>query len=270
MTAPSGNQLAVGARSGYLFELDANGFPAAPSTAVYEGLEIKGLKASDLNVPNPRVITHAGNDRVLANDFLPSLEPITGEIRAANLGMALNAKVTNVNTFNVGDMTFMPWGTDQQGSEIDVALVVFQQSLDTSLKLRRYRTIIAPKIRAVPLASGMNENPNEQRYSIVSNPTGKHLWGTTIVNATEGATEAAFIEGMATYRPKVVAWKADGTEDEYLFPTDKPARDYTTPKIAVWDNGTLVAGGDMTLTATKVTFDTPPTTGHIIVALYEY
>ncbi len=270
MTAPSGNQLAVGARSGFLFELNSDGLPAATSTTVYEGLEIKGIKAADLNVPNPRVITHPGNDRVLANDFLPSLEPITGEIRAANLGMPLNSKVTNVNEFTVGDMTFMPWGTDQQGNEIDVALMVFQQSLDTALKLRRWRTIIAPKMRAVPLASGMNENPNEQRYSIVSNPTGKHLWGASLTTGVEGATEAAFVEGMATYRPKLVAWKADGTEDEFLFPTACPARDYSTPKIAVWDNGTLVAGGDMTLIATKITFDTPPTLNHIIVALYEY
>ena len=89
----------------------------------------------------------------------------------------------------------------------------------------------------------MNENPNEQRYSIVSNPTGKHLWGATIVNATEGATEAAFLEGMATYRPKVVAWKADGTEDEFLFPTDKPARDYTTPRSLYGTTGLLWLAG---------------------------
>ena len=200
MTATSGNQLAVGARGGFIFALDANGYPAADSTTVYEGLELKGLKAGDLNVPNPRVITHSGNDRVLANDFLPSLEPITGEVRAANLGMGVNAAITNVNTFTAGEMTFMPWGTDQQGSEIDVALMLFQQSLDTTSKLRRYRTIIIPKARAVPLASGMNENPNEQRYQIVSNPTTKHLWGTTMAVETEGATEAAFIEGMATYQ----------------------------------------------------------------------
>lgn len=270
MTAPSGNQLAVGARAGFIFELDSNGFPAAPSTAVYEGLEIKGLKAGDLNVPNPRVITHAGNDRVLANDFLPSLEPITGEIRAANLGMAVNAKITNVKTFAEADMTFMPWGTDQQGSEIDVAIFLFQQSLDTTLKLRRYRNIIIPKARAIPLASGMNENPNEQRYQIVSNPTTKHVWGATLEVATEGATEAAFLEGMSTYRPNLVAWKGNGTEVEFLFPTSKQAVDFTTPKVSVWDNGTPVAGGDMTIAADGVTFDVAPVSGHIIVALYEY
>jgi len=268
--ATSGNQLAVGARGGFIFPLDTNGYPAATSTTVYEGLEIKGLKASDLNIPNPRVITHAGNDRVLANDFLPSLEPITGEIRAANLGMSVNAAISNVLTYTEAGMTFMPWGTDQQGSEIDVALLTFQQSLDTDLKLRRWRVIIAPKMRAIPLASGMNENPNEQRYSIVSNPSNKHLWGTTLSVGVEGVTEASFHEGMSTYRPNLVAWKANGSATEFLFPTSKPAADFTTPLIKVWDNGTAVAGGDMTLAADGVTFDVAPTTGHIIVALYEY
>lgn len=270
MTAPSGNQLAVGARSGFIFELDANGYPAATSTTVYEGLELKGLKAGDLNVPNPRVITHSGNDRALANDFLPSLEPITGEIRTANLGMGLNSTVMNVNQYTVGDMTFMPWGTDQQGQEIDVALILFQQSLDTDLKLRRYRTIIAPRTRAIPLSSGMNENANEQRYQIVTNPASKQVWGATLTSATEGATEAAFHEGMATYRPKLVAWKANGTEDNFLFPTNRPCADIVTPKFAIWDNGAPVLAADYTLAADGVTFDTAPTTGHIIVALYEY
>jgi len=269
MTVTSGNQLAVGARAGFLFPLNSDGFPAASSTAVYEGLELKGLKAGDLNVPNPRVITHAGNDRVLANDFLPSLEPITGEVRVANLGMDANAAVMDVNKFSVGEMAFMPWGTDKQGSEIDTGLFLFQQSLDTTSKLRRYRVIIAAKTRAIPLASGMNENPNEQRYQIVTNPSSKHIWGTSLVEATEGATEAAFIEGMSTYRPNLVAWKADGTEDNFLFPTSKPAADHTTPKITVWDNGTLKSSG-VTYAADGITFTSAPTSGHIIVCLYEY
>lgn len=267
MSSPSGNQLAVGARSGWLFELNAAGLPAATSTSVYEGLELKGLKASDLNVPAPRTITHAGNDRVLANDFLPSLEPITGEVRVANLSLDVNAKVMSVKTFDVGEVKFMPYGTDKQGSEIDVALMTFQQSLDTTSKLRRWRTIIAPKVRAISLPSGMNENPNEQRYQIVSNPTTKHLWGTTLSDATEGATEAAFLEGMATYKPKVVAWKGDGTATEFLFPTDKPIAD--TTKIATFKDGVIVSSG-LTVTSTKITFDVAPTSGAIIVSLYEY
>lgn len=267
MTAPSGSQLAVGARSGWLFELNAAGLPAASSTTVYEGLELKGLKAADLNVPAPRTISHAGNDRVLANDFLPSLEPITGEVRVAALSLDVNAKVMNVKKFDVGEVSFMPYGTDQQGNEIDVALMTFQQSLDTSSKLRRWRTIIAPKIRAISIPSGMNENPNEQRYQIVSNPTTKHLWGTTLAAGTEGATEAAFLEGMATYRPKVVSWKGDGTATEFLFPTDKPIAD--TTKIATFKDGVIVSSG-LTVTSTKITFAVAPSNGAIIVSLYEY
>lgn len=268
MTAPTGNQLAVGAREGFFFALNANGYPDAQSTAVYEGLPIVGLKAADLNVPNPRVIPHSGNDRNLANDFLPSLEPITGEIRAANLGMDLNSTLMATKTYDVGSATFMGWGTSQQGSEIDAALLIFQQSLDTAAKTRNYRTIIAPKVRAVPLPSGMNENANEQRFQIVSNPASKHLWGEAFTNATEGFTEAAFEEGMVLYKPKVVAWKGDGSTVDFLFPTDRPAADIT--RVAVWNNGTPVAGGDMTIITTKITFDTAPVTGHIIVAFYEY
>lgn len=267
MPATSGNQLAVGARAGFIFALNAAGLPAATSTTVYEGLELKGLKASDLNVPNPRIITHSGNDRVLANDFLPSLEPITGEVRVANLGMPLAAKVNNVKTYAVGDVTFMPWGTDQQGSEIDVAMMVFQQSLDTDLKQRRYRTIVVPKARAVVLPSGMNENANEQRLSLVSNPSTKHLWGTTLSVATEGATEAAFHEGMATYRPKVVAWLADGTAVDFLFPTNAQSADVT--KVTTWKNGVIVSSG-LTVTTPKITFGSAPTLNDLIVSLYEY
>lgn len=265
MATPSGNQLAVGARRGYVFPLNSAGLPAAPSTAAYEGLEIKGLKAADLQIPDPRVIQHGGNDRLLATDFLPSMEAITGEIRTANLSQDVNAALTDVNKFTVGEMTFVPWGTDKQGSEIDIAFFVFQQSLDTDSKVRRWRNIVAPRVRAIPILSGMGEQPNEQRLRVVASPTANHLWGTALEEATEGATEMTFAEGMSEYKPKIVAWKADGTEDNFLFPTAFQAQ--STAKIKVWDNGTLVTP---TLATSGLTFVAAPTTGHIIVALYEY
>lgn len=265
MTTPSGNQLAVGARKGYVFPLNSAGLPAASSTACYEGLEIVGLKAADLQIPDPRVIQHGGNDRLLATDFLPSMEAITGEIRTASLSQDMNAALSNVSKFSVGEVSFIPWGTDQQGSEIDVAFLVFQQSLDTTSKVRRWRNIIAPRVRAIPILSGMSEQPNEQRMRVVASPTNTHLWGTALEEATEGALEMTFAEGMSEYKPKIVAWKADGTEDNFLFPTAYQAQ--ATAKIKVWDNGTVVTP---TLATSGVTFAVAPTTGHIVVALYEY
>lgn len=265
MTTPSGNQLAVGARKGYVFALNSAGLPAAPDTSPYEGLEIRGLKAADLQIPDPRVIQHGGNDRLLATDFLPSMEAITGEIRTANLGQELNATLSNVNQFAVGEINFVPWGTDQQGSEIDIGFLIFQQSLDTDTKIRRWRNIVAPRVRAIPILSGMNEQPAEQRLRVVASPTSKHLWGTSLVVGTEGATEMTFAEGMSEYKPKLVAWKADGTEDNFLFPAAFQAQ--STAKVKVWDNGTLVTP---TVATTGVTFVGAPTDGHIIVALYEY
>lgn len=265
MSVPSGDQLAVGARKGFVFPLNSAGLPAAPDTDPYEGLEIVGLKAADLQIPDPRVIQHGGNDRLLATDFLPSMEAITGELRTANLGQSMNAALTNVKQFTVGDMAFIPWGTDQQGSEIDIAFLIFQQSLDTTTKVRRWRNIVAPRVRAVPILSGMGEQPAEQRMRVVASPTNKHLWGTSLDVATEGANEMTFAEGMSEYKPKLVAWQADGTEDNFLFPAAYQAQ--ATGKVKVWDNGTVVTP---TVATTGLTFVAAPTDGHIIVALYEY
>ncbi len=265
MATPAGNQLAVGAREGWVFELNTNGYPAATSTDVYEGIQMIGIKAADLTIPDPRVITHPGNDRNLANDFLPSLEAITGEIRIANLGMPLNAKLASVKQYTVGEMAMMSWGTDQQGSEIDMGFLIFQQSLDTASKLRRWRTIVAPKARGIPILAGMNENAAEQRVKVISNPTTKHIWGTAYAEATEGCLEACFDEGMATYKPKLVAWEGNAIEDTFLFPVAYPAADIL--KVEVWVDGVLAAP---TVSTTQLLFGAAPADGAIIVALYEF
>lgn len=267
MTATSGNQLAVGARKGWIFELDTNGYPAAPDTSPYEGIEMLGIKAVDLNIPDPRVISHGGNDRNLANDFLPSMEAVTGEARIANLGMPLNAKISNVKQFTIAEAAAMLWATDQQGNEIDIAMHVWHQSLDFTGKNRRWRSIVAPKVRGVPILSGLSENAAEQRIRIVSNPTNKHLWQATISLATEGATEANFLETMTTYHPKLVAWKADGTETEFAFPAS--ALPVADAKLKVWNQGAVVTP-TLAVDFTTITFGVAPTEDNIIVAFYEY
>lgn len=270
MTAATGKQQAVGLRRAVVFELDASGYPAATGTAPYEGFETVGPKAFDLTIPDVRKIVHSGADRVLALDFLPSLEPSTAELRTATQDIPLNSFLTGVEDFVVGEAALMAWQTDQQGSEPDVAFLMFQQSLDAVSKLRHWRFFILPKGRAIPMAAGMNENPAEMRYAIAPNPSTKHLWGTALVVGTEGATEAGFLEGMSAGKPNIVAFKGDNSTLEFLLPVGKPAT--AIAKIAVWVNGVLSTGGggDYTATTTSITFDVAPTTGAIIVVFYEY
>src|SRR5574340_408944 len=95
MTATSGKQLAVGMRYARAYALDSNGYPLVSSTTVYEGLEFGGAKSFELNVPDARRIVHTGNDRVLALDYLPPNEPVSGVLRIARSEMDLNALLMN-------------------------------------------------------------------------------------------------------------------------------------------------------------------------------
>lgn len=270
MANTSGKQLAVGLRRALLFELDADGFPAAPDENVYEGVEIVGPKAFTMSIPEARKITHSGNDRVLAVDYLPPLEGATAELRVASNDMVAKALVTNVNTFTVGEATLMPWATDQQGSEVDLGILLFQQSLDTVTKSRRWKFYLSPKARIVPSVANMDENAAEDLYRVAPNPTTKHLWGTSLVVGTEGATESAFYEGMSEGKPNIVAYKGDGVAVAFALPTSKPA--IAVGKMKVWKNGVVqaVASGLDTLTVTTATFTAAPADGDIVVIFYEY
>lgn len=273
MTLASGKQLAVGLRRAVIFKLDANGYPAAPSTSVYEGFEVIGPKAYALTIPDVRKITHVGNDRALAVDFLPPTEASSAELRVAADDNELNAYLSGVKSFAVGEASMMGLQTDLQGSEPDVGILLAQQSLDAATKLRNYRFHIIPKGRCIPMPPGMDENAAELRYAVAPNPTTKHLWGTALAALTEGALEAAFVNGMSAGRPNIVAYKGNGTEDEFLFPVDKPAIATVTAKVVVWVNGVLqVITTDYTVTTTTLTF-TPgsiPANGEMVVAFYEY
>jgi hypothetical protein len=274
MTAASGNNYNVGARKGYVFQLSTAGYPAAAAggTPVYEGLELTSIKGLDLATPDARRIPHNGNDRVAAVDFLPSLEPVTGQIRISPSLQTLNAALTNVTSFSVGNIKAMPWNTEDQGTESDVAIHVFQQALDASTKLRAYRSLMIPRARAIPVLGGMNDNPGESRYLVVANPSTKQIWGTAMTTVLEGATEAAVIETMSTGRPKLVAWLADTAQVAFTIPTDKPTIDQTATSVAVWVDGVLKTyTGDYTWTSsTVITFGSAPGVGKNVVCWYEY
>lgn len=274
MTTPSGKMLAVAVREGWMFELDADGLPAAPSTAVYEGVQFQGIKSSDWTIPEPRRISHNDATRNLATDFLPSLDPVTGEIRVATLDNEMSSKLLATKEFTIGEKKGMVWGTDQQGSEIDCGLFLVQQVLDRTSRRRFWRNLIVPAARAIPLMASMNDNPSEQRYAVTSNPSAKHMWGVAYTKAIEGCTEASFDDFMSADVGKLVAWKGDGSEDNFLFPTNYQGT--TAAKCVVWVDGVEYASGsDYTFATTGITFtdaspNAIPASGEIIVAFYEY
>lgn len=269
MTVVTGEMYAVGARRAILFQLNAAGYPlaGAPAETPYEGIELLGIKSFELSFPAVRKITHSGNDRVMAYDFLPAIEGAGGALVVAGRDLGMDAMVAGVKEVTLAETKFLAQITDQQGAEPDVALFICQQAKDASSRSRRYRYQIIPKCVVSAVPPGMNENPAESRYEIAISPTTKHLWGLAFTIATDGCLEAGVVEGMAEKRPNIVAWLADGTENEFLFPLSKPA--VSVAKIhATYVDGVLTVPD--IITVTKLTFTVAPTIGKTIVTIYEY
>lgn len=273
MTAPSTTRSGVGFRYCNIFGLDANGYPAAgavPATA-YEGLLLSGAKTLTITDPEPRRIVHVGDDAPFALDVLPPNEAMSGELTISKRNDAVEAAITGKLSFAVGEYKFMAFGDDKRGFEAQVGLMAYRQSLDTdpvssNFGKRIWELKIFPKVILVPRESGFDENPEARLYTVVPQFVTKHLWGTAVAAGTEGVTRAQGFGGVSEYHPKLVAWLADGTEDEFLFPTTAPAQ--ATGKIVAWNNGVIVSTG-MTPSVTKLTFTVAPIVAHVIVALYE-
>lgn len=249
----------VGFRDAVIYDLNASGRPNAQSVSVpYVGTKVNGPKVFTLNMPNPRIIQHTGNDRVLEVDQLPTLEQASGEIRMSGVDQDLDALLSGVDKFTVGHTSFLARMTDKQGTEPQVGVVAWQQSLLEGL--RRWHIYLIPSSRAIPIPAGMGDSPEDHRFSLAPNPTDRHLWGVELDEGTEGAEEFGVLDGYSTIRPvyPLVAFKTDGIEDTFVF-TDYPADDNTYP---VWVNGALVSSG-VTKTTTQVVFDYPPAAGDL-------
>jgi len=267
MANATGRQYPVGLRYGSAFQLNSDALPMAPNTTVYEGLQFKGAKAWELTVPTPRVIVHTGDDRVQATDYLPSLDAATGILRISRYDLGINSILMNVNSFFIGEAQAMPWWTDQQGEEADVALFLYQQSLEGTNKIRNWRSFLIPSARAIATPPGMTDSPQDVVYNVAINPVSEHLWGTALAAATEGVLEMGILEMHTEKQPWFVAWKANGAETNFTFHANRQA--VSTAKIdGVWNNGTDVSG-TVTKATTGITFGVAPTLNNIICCLYE-
>lgn len=278
MAAPNTTRSGVGFRHAQLFALNTSLGVIEPGTAsatAYEGVQLSGVKRLTINDPEPKQIAHKGDDRVFALDSLPADEPITGELVTGKINDTVDAMITGTNSFSVGETKMMGLGTDKKGSEVQVAMLAWRQALDTTpgaQQLRRWELRLIPVCLIIPREGSMDENPEERPYSLRPQVVSKHLWGTAFSNSTEGFLEAQVLRGIAQYKPKIVAWKGDGTIVAFNLPTNFPAQ--ATGKMKVWTTTTGGTTTDVTATVTlavgSVTFSVAPAAGTIITCLYEF
>lgn len=267
MADTSGKQRSVGLRSVQIFELDTTGFPSgAVDATIYTGLDLEGGRVFNITNGSPRRIDHDDNDVVQQVDYLPPTEGSSGELRVGIDNQPVNAVLMGVEEYTVGEAQMLDWSTNQQGSEPDVALVMYQQALDTTTSLRRWRGFIADKTRCIPNPSSFGEK-SETVYNIALSPSANHVWGTARTVAEEGNTKAAFATGMFEGKPRFGFALGDASTVAFTFSTDEQA--ISVDKVEVWVNGVLTSAG-ITVATTGVTFDAAPANGAKIAIKWEF
>lgn len=265
MTAVAGKDLPVGLRRVQIFALDANGYPAATSTAVYEGLSVVGPKTFALNVPDTQVITHKGGDTVLDVDWLPPQDAVTGEFHFAQEDFDLYAALTGTKVATIGEMKTIGIGTSKAGFEPEIGMFAVQQTKNGS-GAREWRSYVMPKARIHVKDNGMVLSDSDITAQVLPSKVTKHLWGVAFSIATDGFTKAFYRKYINQYFPWIVAWKGDNVATKFTFHADRPA--VATTKIAgVWING--VVDGTAGLAVDGVTPTAKPGAGDMIVCMYE-
>lgn len=266
MTASSGKQLGVGLRHAVIFELNSSGSPAATDTTAYEGNQIVGAQAYDLTIPDPRKITHVGDDRPLQVDYLPPNEAMSAELRAARDDFDVLAILSSTSQVTVGEAKVVGLATDQQGSEPQVGLLCYQQALDDSGQ-RSWRWYLLPKATVYVHPKGMDENASEHRYMVSPAVVSAHMWETAFASGTEGFTQAQMLLGMSEYKPKIVAFLASTADTTFTLPSSYPAA--ATGKMVVWVDGTEQTSG-VTKATDSIEFTTAPGNNKRVVVFYEH
>lgn len=269
MAAPNKISSGVGFRHAQVLLLDANGIVYTTGTQAYEGLRISGAKALVINDPEPQQIQHMGDDTIFAVDSLPPTESITGELRAGKQSETLDAMLSDVNAVQIGESVLYPIGTDRRGDENQVALLAYRQAVDTDPSSTTYgkrvwQLRLFPRCYVIPRESGFEDTPEDRSYSIRPQFINQYPWGIQLATATENTLRAQGFRGVAEYKPKIVAFVADGTETSFALPV--PAANVS--KIKTWivtTQGTGAVNTADTIGTTAITFTTAPTTGSLVV-----
>jgi hypothetical protein len=271
MTAPSVIRSSVGFRYCQILAIDSSGYPAASSTTVYEGVVLSGAKSLTINDPEPRQISHIGDDGIFALDVLPPTEPITGELQVAKTNDTLDAILTADKSVTIGEAKLFGEGTSNRGFENQVIMVASRQSEDTDpssgyFGQRVWDARILPLTFIVPRDGSFDENPESRPYTVRPQFCTKYPWGVAFAAGTEGFVRAQMIRGIFEYKPLLVAWKGDNSATKFTFAATHQA--VATAKIhGVWVNGVL--DGAVVKATDGVTPTSKPGTGDMIVCLYE-
>lgn len=262
---------AAGLRRVQVYALDTAGYPDGDQSGAngYEGRMVRGIQSMTLNIPAMRRITHEGQDRVIAQDYLPPNEAASGEFRAAAQDLGLDATLTNTLLDEVAEVTLGGLATDQQGNEIDVCIIVYRQALDTTpgaQQLRRWQHYIFPVARLVPRPGGADQGGKEENiYDLIPTVASKTPWGVDFTVADNGFTETQVLRGTSEYPMMMERFDGDGILTKFNLSWTP----ISTAQTAAFVDGVVAAVSSVNTTTKTVTLSSAPANGSKVVIVYQ-
>lgn len=270
MTDATGIQFGSGFRRGVVYKIDqVTGRLKGTSPSVpYMGETFVGGKAWNLTIPKQRRIFHIDADRVGAADFLPPTEAASAVINTSADNMVLDEILTGNKKVVIGNAATIADLTSNQGFEPIIALLLWQQSLDSVSRLRTWRSFLIPRAKAIPLLSGFADKEVDSTYDVLMTPSSTNIFGVSLSTSIDGGTDAQLFRAMTSGRPAIGAWLADGYTSVFTFPAGyTPSVDVAS--VAVYVNGVNITSG-LTVTTASVTFSVAPLANDDVCIFWQF
>lgn len=254
------------------FPLNSDGSLQAVNTSPYEGIEFAGPKSFEVNYGTARAIANVSQGRVNDTIHLPSIDPKTGTIHCSYDKQSLNALLMGVTKSTLAESTIVHYGTNKQGTEPLVGLLMSQLVTHDADGLVVWKHTILPRATIIPSPNGYNENALDKLYELTISGATRELWGEVLTEVTHGCTSSTLTDVTTENKLNIVAWLGDNVETEFLFPTDKVPVSDAKLIVFKFSDGTEKAGV-FAVDAYGVGSFTPtvkPGLDELIVAYYEY
>jgi hypothetical protein len=265
--------MGAGLQGVYLYEIDAatgkikNGTMAAP----YAGVHVQNARVITVNDPEPRRITHLGDNRATGVTVLPAQEFVTGELRTGVRNREVDEILAGINEITVGEAKYYGVGTDRRGFENQVCLIGYSNSQDADEDSANagdalWDSLIIPKARLLVREPSKDDNALEMAYTINPYPVTKYPWGVSFAMNTEGYKSAAALTAISKGVLRLITAIGNASATSLTFPTGIEA--VSTDKISVFVEGVLVSAG-ITKAVGGVTWSTAPAATDDIVIVVE-
>jgi hypothetical protein len=218
------------------YPLSSTGALLATDTAPYEGVFFSGPKSFIPSLGSVRNVVNVSQGRVNDTIHLPSIDPKTAELRCSYDKQTLDALLSNTNKSTLAEGTTTHFGTNKEGTEQLVGLLVSQLISHDDDGLLVWRHYIVPRATIVPSPVNFDENAIDKLYQVTMSGATRELWGEVLTEATHGCTSSTLTQHVTQNNFAIVAWLADGTEPTFYFPSDKPP--VSAAKTKLWNFAT--------------------------------